>query len=363
MDLVMDNIIFSLQRAGGISVYWQELLSRMIRDKLPVRMVERTDATSNLFRNKLDIDPAMLLEDSPLPLWLSRYLDCPLPREKRVLCHSSYYRQPAAARAAKVVTVYDFTYERFRRGVPRWAHAWQKRAAAGAADGIICISESTKRDLLEYCPEVAGSNIRVIHLGASELYGPLPQADRQLLPPALRDVPFVLFVGAREGYKNFRLALEALSALPGYWLASVGGGPLKPAEAEMSQRLLGGRHVHLASAGNEELNLLYNCAHALLYPSSYEGFGIPVLEAMAAGCPAIAVNASSLPEACGDAGLLVDDARGDAFAEQILKLEDATFRRSVIDRGYAQARRFSWETCYRETLSFYEEVWQARCAA
>jgi len=358
MNLVLDNIIFSLQRAGGISVYWYELLRRMQRDKCTFQMIERQRAASNIFRKQLDFDQARLIDDRPLPLWLSRYLPYPAVRGGRFLYHSSYYRRPQLAGATNVVTVYDFTYERFRRGVPGWVHSMQKKAAVSAANGIICISENTRRDLLRFYPEIPESRIRVIYLGASELYKPLDLADRRLLPSGLLDAPFVLFVGGRDSYKNFRLALESLAALPGYWLLSVGGGELKPGEAELSQKLLPGRHVHCPTVENERLNLFYNCAHALLYPSGYEGFGIPVIEAMAAGCPVIAAKVSAIPEACGDAGVLVDEIRQDAFAEQILKLENAEFRNGVIDRGYAQARRFSWETCYLETLSFYEKIWQ-----
>lgn len=358
MNLVLDNIIFALQRAGGISVYWYELLRRMQRDKCTFQMIEHQRAVSNIFRKQLDFDRAMLIDDRPLPAWLSRYFAYPVERGEQFLYHSSYYRRPRLASATNVVTVYDFTYERFRRGVPRWVHSMQKKAAASAANGIICISESTKRDLLCFYPEIPESRIRVIYLGASELYRPLESADRRLLPSEVMDAPFVLFVGGRDSYKNFRLALESVAALPDYWLVSVGGGELKPAEVELSQKLLPGRHMHVPMADNERLNLFYNCAHALLYPSGYEGFGIPIIEAMAAGCPVIAANVSAIPEACGNAGALVDEFRQDAFADQILKLENAEFRSSMISKGYMQAKRFSWENCYLETLSFYEKIWQ-----
>jgi len=358
MNIVLDNIIFSLQRAGGISVYWYELLRRMQRDKRSIRMIEHPRAMSNIFRRRLNFAPELLIDDRPLPLWLSRYLTCPAAQGGRFLYHSSYYRRPRLAGATNVVTVHDFTYERFRRGIPRWVHSMQKKAAVRAANGIICVSESTKRDLLGFYPEIPESKIRVIYHGVSESYKTLAPADRQLPPSCSLDAPFLLFVGGRDSYKNFRLALESVAALPDYWLVSVGGGELRPDEAELSQNLLQGRYMHLPLVDNERLNLFYNCAHALLYPSCYEGFGIPIIEAMAAGCPVVAANVTAIPEACGDAGALVDEIRPDAFADQILKLENAEFRNAMIGKGYTQAKRFSWETCYLETMSFYEKTWQ-----
>jgi mannosyltransferase len=119
---------------------------------------------------------------------------------------------------------------------------------------------------------------------------------------------------------------------------------------------LPGRWTQIDRAPSILLNALYNHAHALIYPSSYEGFGIPVIEAMAAGCPVIAVGTSSIPEAAGDAGLLLDRADADAVAELLNRLTDAAFRDIVKSRGLLNAQRFSWEDCYQKTLSFYATV-------
>jgi mannosyltransferase len=176
------------------------------------------------------------------------------------------------------------------------------------------------------------------------------------LGPVLSKINFVLFVGWRHSYKNFHVAVQAIAARPDYWLVSVGGETLNPRERQLLQTHLPNRHVHLPAVDDEHLNHLYNYAHALLYPSSYEGFGLPVLEAMAAGCPVIATNASSIPEVCGDAGLLVDGALPDVLADKITGLQNSEFRSEIIAKGYRQAKRFSWEKCYRETMSFYEQV-------
>jgi mannosyltransferase len=102
-----------------------------------------------------------------------------------------------------------------------------------------------------------------------------------------------------------------------------------------------------------ELNALYNNAFALVYPSSYEGFGIPVVEAMKAGCPFIALNKSSIPEVAGDAGVLMDDLTIDFFNEALSRIK--TDRDEIIIKGLNQVSNFSWEKCYYETLKIYKE--------
>jgi glycosyltransferase involved in cell wall biosynthesis len=361
LNIIFDNIIFALQRVGGVSIYWYELLRRTMKDGRTARFIERNEAKLNICRKMLNFDPSSLIADRPLPLSITRYLPFKGIKDLNTIHHSSYYRTPEQRACISITTVHDFTYERFRRGPALIIHALQKRAALRAASGIICVSESTKRDLLELYPEVAAKSIRVIYHGVSEHCRPLKLIDKHLLLPSVfPDGPFVLFVGDRNSYKNFITALESVAALTGYWFLSVGGGELKLSEAALSQKLLPGRHIHLPLVNNERLNLFYNCAHALLYPSSYEGFGIPIIEAMAAGCPVIAANVSAIPEACGDAGLLVNEIRPEAFSDQILRLENVEFRSETIRKGSKQAGRFSWEACYIKTMAFYEKILQEK---
>jgi len=356
MSFIFDNVIFSLQKGGGVSLYWFEMFKRMCRDGYQLSAIEYPGAMSNIFRSKMSVSPGIVSEIKGLPVSLLRYLPCSISPGRRRLFLSSYYRLPADRSLPSVMTVYDFTYEKYRKGFPRFVHSLQKKKAVAAASAIICISENSKRDLMEFCPEIPADRISVIYLGVSEAYRPIKGQSVNLMGPHWKDAPYVLFVGGRHSYKNFDLAVRAVSKVPGFLLVSAGGGPLSCVESDMVGKELPGRHMHFPSLRDEDLNILYNKAHAFLYPSSYEGFGLPVLESMAAGCPVIAVSSSSIPEVAGDAAILTDKPDPVSFADAIVRLTDATLRAEYISKGFARVQLFSWEKCYRETLAVYIRV-------
>lgn len=320
--ITIDLIINSLQKHNaGISVYFGEMINFFHKKKI-----------------------TFTKENTKKPL---RYFDA--KNIKTDLFHSSYYRLSKNRKVKNITTVHDFTYEKFTHGPKRWLHSWQKFRAIRRSDAIICISENTKRDLLYYLPDVDPAKITVIYNGVSDLFFPI--AD---LEPA--EKPYVLFVGARGGYKNFKAAAEAVALLPGIELCAVGGGRFSNEETVWLERLLPGRYHHAGMVSTETLNLLYNQAVALLYPSSYEGFGIPVAEAMRAGCPVIAVNASSIPEVAGEAGLLVESADPHLLRSALERVLDEGQRAQLVIKGLKQSKRFSWDTTFEQTLAVYEKV-------
>jgi mannosyltransferase len=358
MHLYLDNIIFSLQRAGGISVYWCELLRRMLRDEVSLHAIEGRGVEDNIFRAKLKLPQNMVVSNQAIPSQIARYLPPFVSMPKGSIFHSSYFRVPWIRNCITIETAYDFTYERFGVGLPRLVHSQQKRHALKAANGVICISESTKRDLLKFIPGVPEDRIRVIHLGYADEFHPLQGDRNQDLRGygELHDLPYLVYVGDRGSYKNFHLAVNAVSLAKGYGLIVVGGGRVNQSDQLLLEERLKGRYLHLDRLPNDKLNGLYNTAHALIYPSSYEGFGLPVIEAMAAGCPVIATDASSIPEVAGEAGLLVDEVSAQAFASRILTLEKSTLRETLVKRGFENVKRFSWERCYQETVDFYHDM-------
>ena len=350
----LDNIIFSLQRTGGISIVWYELLKRLLSSPMAdrIRFLEYPNAETNLFRRQLDLPTSQIIRQPLACCAVQRYLNPHVKAGGKFIFHSSYYRTCPSAKAINVTTVHDFIYEHFMHGVKKQLHCLQKHRAIRRADHIVCISEHTRRDLLHFLPDVDPARISVIHNGVSDDYHPLtgiPTADLPFAPGC-----YVLFVGSRASYKNFPHAVEAVG-LSGLNLVVV-GSPLSQKEETLVRTSLKDRYAYAGRVSNERLNQLYNHAYCLLYPSSYEGFGIPVLEAQKAGCPVIATRASSIPEIIGDSPLLLEELTVGEICNHLARLRDEALRQSVVDHGQENARRFTWDRMYGQLQQLYTRL-------
>jgi mannosyltransferase len=318
-------------------------------------VLERSDSLQNLHRRTIQLPEWLMINESTIPLQIARYLPVLPALEGADIFHSSYYRGPLQCGPKRVITVYDFTYEFFSSGLKRFVHGQQKRMAIRQAHGIICISENTMQDLLRLFPSVSEERVRVIHLGVSASYHPI-SAD-VTVPDYLcwiNDITYVIFVGDRRGYKNFNVAVQAVSMVKNYHLVIVGGSLFSREEYKLLEQHLSTRYRHVRDMSEESLNFIYNHALCLLYPSSYEGFGLPPLEAMRAGCPVVAMNSSSLYEVCGEAGLLANAPEPDLFVSMMLSLEQTSFRQEMVSKGYKQALKFTWEATCKKTMDFYQ---------
>lgn len=362
MKLFIDNIIFSLQTAGGVSVVWYELLKRVINDP-DIEPLFIDKSSKNLFQQQLDL-PLNLILKNPieiLPVSLQRYLNPNYIKGKGIF-HSSYYRVVEKPNIVNVSTVHDFTYEHYWRGLKRLIHSSQKGNAIKKSHYIICVSENTKMDLLKLYPTVRKERVRVIYNGVDELYFPIAQKEdkliKHLIPYSSKE--YILFIGDRKSsYKNFELVVKASSKFKSP-LVMVGGGPLTSSEKEQLNVSLGNSlFFHTGNIENRELNLLYNNAFCLLYPSIYEGFGIPILEAQKAGCPVVTSNKSSIPEISGNGALMVNNTTLENICDKLYFLQNNLgVRERYISAGIQNARRFSWDRCYQQTKQLYKEAYE-----
>jgi len=354
MKIVFDNIIFGTQLMGGISVSWYELLSRSIRDGLDVSFVECED-NGNLMRRKLGKLHNVIRIMPQRWRKAFKYLPVICHQSEPYIFHSSYYRFSPSRMAVNVVIVHDFTNELFQKGLGARKERFIKHNAIRHADYIVCNSNYTRSDFFKFFPNYPKERVSVIYTGAAEQFSSTV--------PDTWDFKFskkkyALFVGERAGYKNFSLALEAMKHSDLDFVAV--GKPFT--EEEMAEvTSLGNRFHYLGRISNEQLNILYYNAFALIYPSSYEGFGLPVIEAQRACCPVIAMKASSVAEVIGDTPLAFEKYDYKEILSRLEMLEDDSFREKVIALGLANEKRFSWEKMYQDFVALYKKAYDERC--
>jgi glycosyltransferase involved in cell wall biosynthesis len=295
------------------------------------------------------------------------------------LFHSPDFTLPPVWRAKSVVTVHDLSFLRvpacFPEGLLRYLEAAVPRAVR-RADHVIADSHSTCRDLIELLgtPE---QKITVIHSGVEPRFRPMTgESDGETLAAAGRkySLPerFILSVGTIQPRKNLGRLIKAFSMLnarcPALDLELViagGKGWLYEGILERVKALeLEGRVRFLGFVDDVDLPALYNLAVLFAFPSLYEGFGLPPLEAMACGVPVVCSNASSLPEVVGDAALTFDPLDVEGLAEAMRRgIEDETLRASLVAQGLARAAAFTWPRAARELLAVYTSMARGRAGS
>lgn len=355
--IIFDNIIFSLQKSGGISVVWKEFYSRLINKNNTENyyFIDYNKSKSNFLYRELNFNGNILYKFVRYPFNIQRFFNPKLKNIKeKFIFHSTYYRICKNPLAINITTVHDFTYEYYRKGIAKFIHCKQKYNAIRKSQYIICVSENTKKDLLKYLPYIDESKIHVIYNGISDKYFPLNDINTNIQIPYARD-SFVLFVGSRAKYKNFDFVVENLFQQK-YNLVIV-GSPLTNKEKKHLEKFIPQNKYKVLSFVSEEyLNMLYNYAIALVYPSSYEGFGIPILEAQKAGCPVIALYTSSIPEIIGETPLLMRKLTGQEFISKLNLLSNKTLIKIITEKGIINAQKYSWDKMYNEIMNLYYEI-------
>lgn len=242
-----------------------------------------------------------------------------------------------------------------------WLHKqWYKilLRCMARAKSIICISESTRKDLLHFCPYIPGGKVKVVLNGIEQFwFDDLPvQLERSNID-TISGKKFFLMVGTDAWNKNFNAVILALQTFqqPDFWLVKIGG--LSAAhQAELEKAGLQNRVIHIPNVSDTELKWLYKNTEALIFPSLHEGFGWPVLEAMACGCPVIASNTSSVPEVGGYVPLYIDPKKPDSIAQAIKRiLNDPALKNELIALGKKRAEAFSWQATAEKIASAFTD--------
>ena len=286
------------------------------------------------------------------------------------LLHSPDFILPVRRNYAGVVTVHDLAFLRF----PQWVTAdaaryyGRVRQAVRSAERVIAVSECTRRDVLELL-QVPPEKVRVIYEAAGADFRPLdiPATSREFKGRHLAPKRFALFVGTIEPRKNLPTLLRAFRAMmdrhpdlephPRLVIAGEQGWLSESVFGLVHELHLSQEVAFIGRVSPEELLWLYNAARLLAFPSLYEGFGLPPLEAMSCGTPVIATRAGSVPEVVGEASLLVDPQDVEGWAETIARLwSDEALQGTLRARGLERATHFSWERAAQETLAIYREA-------
>mgnify|MGYP006275808919 CR=1 FL=1 len=346
-SLLTDDIVYSLQKAGGISRYWRNLQLGLKERDVRFEAYRRSDAHG---APPIDNGQEVKSVNRHLPRNVDRYLPLQCTGSTADVFHSSYYRVPLGTDYGVVTTVHDFAYERYNTGLRALVHHKQKMKSIRSADRVICVSRATADDLLSFLPS-ASVKTEVVYHGLNPRFFGARHADRALALPE----PYVVFVGLRGGYKNFRAVAQWWRSQRRYNLMIVGGGSLSSSERSSLASNMPLLYRHAPLATEDDLIEIYHRAHALLYPSLLEGFGMPLLEAMAAECPVVASDIPVFREVAGDAATLVDPTPT-GISGGVDQLRSVRRREELRVAGVARAKQFSWNDTIEQTIQVYEAI-------
>jgi glycosyltransferase involved in cell wall biosynthesis len=349
--------IWSLQIEGGISRYFQQLIRGLSESEIGGKVLTQNHANSRMSSTHIKGFEIQSLKDLKNPYKeISRLLG---QETQGSIFHPTYYSQKLVdiqePKTKMVLTVFDMISELYPERKPRFRKVVdEKKISLQKADHILSISKQTKDDLVRIY-KVPEEKITVTYLGSNlHLH---PEAASENLPSGA----YILYVGKRSGYKNFSNFVTAYShsksLISNFSIIAVGGGEFSPGEMLELQNLKIADKVIQVNANDGDLASYYRKAACLVYPSLYEGFGLPPLEAMSLNCAVIASSGGSIPEICNGAAQYFDPTNVDSI-EQVLKatLSDEQQMQKMRLMGLIIAESFTWEKTAADTIAVYKRL-------
>ncbi|MEG5139054.1 MULTISPECIES: FkbM family methyltransferase [unclassified Microcoleus] len=336
--IVIDGVFFQLYRTG-IARVWNSLLEEWAKDGFSQHIIilDRAGTAPKIAGIRYLTIPAYNYETTDADREMLQQV---CDQEGADLFISTYYTTPLST--PSVFMAYDMIPEVLRANLnePMWR---EKHHSISHASAYISISENTARDLTKFFPDIPLESVTVAHCGVDNLFAPASQEEINSFKTKYGiSKPYFISVGGGSDYKNTILFFQAfgkLASKQGFEIVCTGTGILL--EGELRNYTLGSV-VHKLQLSDDELRLAYAGAVALIYPSKYEGFGMPVLEAMSCGCPVITCPNASIPEVAGEAALYVNDQDVEGLADALCEVQKPKIRNSLIAAGLQRAQKFSW---------------------
>ncbi len=365
--ILYDTQIFDIIAFGGIPRYYAEILKGVSKNKEFSIHIGSNFIKNKEIQNLFHFPTANDLTNSFNLLRFGRIKNL-LSRsnEKRVIhelksgkydiFHPSFYNPKYLdylGSTKLVITIHDMIPELYPNQPGYKEMAENKAALIRKAHHIITVSSNTKKDLLHFFPEIDEKIVTRIYLGCD--------IEHQEIKNKGNHPNYLLYVGSREGYKNFDFLIDALSTvLNKNLLLYTSGSPYTPEEIAKMEKAGIFDFVQRKFVSDEELAKLYAEAKALLFPSEYEGFGLPIVEALKNNCPIILTKCSCFPEIAGEAGIYFENRNKDSFIEALSKLENQEFIANKISEGQKRLQYFSWKKNVEETEKCYKTVLQEK---
>jgi len=383
MKLLYDHQIFTSQNYGGISRYFCELMDQFSHDPdiihaLALRYSRNENLLNRYALNQYWSNRSRIMCDVQIfpaiqkiaHIDILNRLHINQKESVRLLKHQDFdvfhptYYDPYFLRYLQkkpfVLTVYDMIHELYPHYFsPDSPIRVRKKQLIEQAGAIIAISENTKRDIIRYT-SVDPDRITVIYLGNPfEYVTRSNQIGRNHEPKSKKS--YLLYVGNRSGYKNFMFFVKSMAKLlkkhEDLYIYCAGGGPLTPHELKVLDQLNILTKVKFVKINDHIMRDLYENARAFIFPSLYEGFGLPVLEAFSCGCPAILSDSSSLQEIGADAASYFDPTDSESLIQSVeAVLSDNCYKEQLIRKGFQRLKLFSWERTAQDTKEVYNSI-------